>query len=107
MSDKDYVEWQLAEVTSPQLAHPVPVVAARDIPYIPNANRLQNLSIYLPKRRKRQTSSALGPGPSRALNPRHSSLDASYTSTAAPGATLNSRPRRSNPPSLTPSPTPP
>lgn len=67
MSDKDYVEWQLAEVTSPQLAHPVPVVAARDIPYIPNANRLQNLSIYLPK--TPETSNLIGtragslPGP--------------------------------------------
>jgi kynurenine formamidase len=42
-------EWQLAEVTSPHLAHPVSVVAAKDIPYLPNANRLQNVSIYLPQ----------------------------------------------------------
>ena len=42
-------EWQLAEVTSPRLDHPVSVVAARDIPYLPDASRLQNLSIYLPR----------------------------------------------------------
>jgi kynurenine formamidase len=47
--DARRVEWQLAEVTSPNLDHPIPVVAAKDIPYIPKANRLQNLSIYLPK----------------------------------------------------------
>jgi kynurenine formamidase len=52
------VEWQLAEVTSPHLAHPVSVVAAKDIPYIPNANRLQNLSIYLPK--TPETSNLIG-----------------------------------------------
>jgi kynurenine formamidase len=43
------VKWQLAEVTSPRLGHPVSVVVARDIPYLPHANRLQNLSIYLPQ----------------------------------------------------------
>jgi kynurenine formamidase len=43
------VEWQPAEVTSPQLAHPVSVVAAKAIPYVADANRLENLSIYLPK----------------------------------------------------------
>jgi kynurenine formamidase len=43
------VRWQPAEVTSPRLDHPVPVIAARDIPYISHANRLQNLSIYLPR----------------------------------------------------------
>lgn len=46
--DAGHALWQPAEVTSPQLAHPVPVIAARDVPYLPNANRLQNLSIYLP-----------------------------------------------------------
>ena len=43
-----YAEWRLAGVASPLLGDPVPVVAARDIPYCPNANRLQTLSIYLP-----------------------------------------------------------
>jgi kynurenine formamidase len=42
------VEWRPAEVTSPHLKDPVPVVAAEDIPYVPRANRLQNLSVYLP-----------------------------------------------------------
>jgi acetyl esterase/lipase len=49
MQDAKHVEWQLAQVTSPHLAHPVSAVAAKDIPYLLNANRLQNLSIYLPK----------------------------------------------------------
>lgn len=47
--DAGQVRWQPAEVTSPRLDHPVPVIAARDIPYISHANRLQNLSIYLPQ----------------------------------------------------------
>jgi kynurenine formamidase len=40
--------WQLQEVSSPNQDTPVPVVVARNIPYRPNSNRLQNLSIYLP-----------------------------------------------------------
>jgi hypothetical protein len=47
--DAGQILWQPAEVTSPHLGRPVPVIAARDIPYIRNANRLQNLSIYLPR----------------------------------------------------------
>jgi kynurenine formamidase len=47
--DAGRVRWQAAEVTSPRLNHPVPVIAAKDIPYIGHANRLQNLSIYLPR----------------------------------------------------------
>lgn len=43
------VTWQLTEVSSPGLLHPVPVVAAYNIPYLPDANRFQNLTIYLPK----------------------------------------------------------
>ena len=58
MQDALHVEWQLAEVTSPHLAHAVSVVAAKDIPYIPHANRLQNLSIYLPK--TPETSNLIG-----------------------------------------------
>ena len=60
--DAKQVEWQLTEVTSPHLAHPVSVVAAKDIPYLPNANRFQNLSIYLPE--TRETSSIIGTPPS-------------------------------------------
>ena len=41
--------WQPAEVASPHLDRRIPVIAAKDIPYIPNANRLQNVSIYLPR----------------------------------------------------------
>ncbi|WP_290051951.1 hypothetical protein [Amycolatopsis solani] len=43
------IRWQLAEVVSPNLDRPVPVIAAKDIPYVPHANRLQNLHIYLPR----------------------------------------------------------
>lgn len=43
------MRWQLAEVSSPRLIHPVPVVAAYNIPYVPDANRFQNLTIYLPQ----------------------------------------------------------
>jgi kynurenine formamidase len=61
------VEWQLAEVTSPHLAYAVSVVVARDIPYISNANRLQNLSIYLPK--TPGTSKLIGTAASSLPNP--------------------------------------
>ncbi|MEU4657637.1 hypothetical protein AB0G32_27500 [Streptomyces sp. NPDC023723] len=47
--DVGQARWQHAEVASPHLDRPIPVVAAKDIPYIPHANRLQNLSIYLPR----------------------------------------------------------
>jgi kynurenine formamidase len=47
--DAGHARWQPAEVTSPHLDRPVPVIAAKDIPYIPNHNRLQNVSIYLPR----------------------------------------------------------
>jgi len=74
--DVQPAQWRLAEVTSPRLDHPVPVVAAKDIPYISHANRLQNLSIYLPK--TPETSDLIGapatslPGPgSRPLLPRY------------------------------------
>lgn len=43
------VKWQFIEVTSPLLDHSVSVIVAKDIPYVANSNRLQNLSIYLPK----------------------------------------------------------
>ena len=42
------ITWQAAEVRSPNLAQAVPVVAAKNIPYFPDANRLQNLNLYLP-----------------------------------------------------------
>lgn len=35
-------------MSSPHLAEPTPVIAAKNIPYFPGANRLQTLSIYLP-----------------------------------------------------------
>jgi kynurenine formamidase len=47
--DAGQVRWRPAEVTSPLLDRPVPVIAARDIPYVSHANRFQNLSIYLPR----------------------------------------------------------
>lgn len=45
----DQVEWEFAEVTSPRLPEPVPVIVARNVSYLPAGNRLQNLSIYLPR----------------------------------------------------------
>jgi kynurenine formamidase len=72
MPNAEYVEWQPATVTSPSLAHPVSVVAARDIAYISNANRLQGLSLYLPE--TPETSSLIGT-PARSLpNPGTQSL---------------------------------
>lgn len=50
--------WGFAEVTSPQLARPVPVVAAKNVAYVPNAKRFQNLNIYLP--RTSETSNLIG-----------------------------------------------
>ena len=47
--DGNQVKWQLTAVTSPLIDHPVSVIVARDISYIANANRFQNLNIYLPK----------------------------------------------------------
>ena len=72
MQDAKHVEWQPAKVTSPHLAHPVSVVAAKDIPYLPNANRLQNLSIYLPK--TPETSDLIGTPANSLPNPDSQSL---------------------------------
>jgi kynurenine formamidase len=48
--DAGRIRWQPGEVTSPHLGRPVPVIAARDIPYIRNANRLQGRSRSPPLR---------------------------------------------------------
>ena len=45
----EQVQWRPATVTSPHLALPVPVIVAKDIPYLPDGNRFQNLSLYLPE----------------------------------------------------------
>ena len=42
------VLWLHIDVTSPHLSGPVAVIAAIGIPYVADANRLQNLDIYLP-----------------------------------------------------------
>ena len=49
MADEIAVTWQLSEVKSPQLAGCVPVIIAKELPTVRNGNRLQNLSIYLPR----------------------------------------------------------
>jgi hypothetical protein len=41
--DANEVKWQLAEVICPHLDHPVSVVAAKGIPYFPDANRRTGL----------------------------------------------------------------
>ena len=43
------VIWQESEVRGPHITNPIPVVVAKNSPYISNGNRLQNLSIYLPR----------------------------------------------------------
>lgn len=48
MTEQNPPRWEAAEVRAPALERPVPAVVARAIPTTPNANRLQNLSIYLP-----------------------------------------------------------
>lgn len=53
-----HAKWEEAEVASPHLARPVTVIAAKGIPYVPDGNRLQNLSLYLP--RTSETSSLIG-----------------------------------------------
>jgi kynurenine formamidase len=72
MQDARDVEWQRTELTSPYLARPVSVVAAKDVPYIPNANRLQNLSIYPPK--TPETSNLIGTPASSLPSPDAESL---------------------------------
>ncbi|MDQ6751191.1 MAG: hypothetical protein M3Z33_10610 [Actinomycetota bacterium] len=47
--DNEPATWRRVEVATPHLPVPVSVVAAENIPYLPEANRLQNLSIYLPE----------------------------------------------------------
>ena len=54
-------QWQLSEVTSPRLEDPVSVIAAKNIPYLPDTHRLQNLSIYLPN--NPETASLIGTKP--------------------------------------------
>ncbi|KAF2176427.1 hypothetical protein K469DRAFT_742922 [Zopfia rhizophila CBS 207.26] len=49
MADSKKTIWQLAEISSPHLPKPVEVIAAKDIPHTPSANRLQTLHVYLPK----------------------------------------------------------
>ena len=49
MQDAHHVQWQLTDVRSPHLPNPTTVIAARNIPYITNGNRFQNLSIHLVK----------------------------------------------------------
>ena len=48
MKDANEGLWHYCEVTSPQLQRPVTVLAAKGVSYVPDANRLQNLNIYLP-----------------------------------------------------------
>ena len=52
MNERHEVTWQLAEVYSPSKGLAISVIAAKDIPYKSNANRMQNLNIYLPKTEK-------------------------------------------------------
>jgi kynurenine formamidase len=57
LQDQVSLRWQLAGVSSPH-ANPVQVIAAKDISYIPNNNRLQTPNIYLV--RTQDTSKLIG-----------------------------------------------
>ena len=94
--DAGQKQWEFGDVISPHLDHPVSVVAAKDIPYVPDGNRFQNLSIYLSK--TPETSSLIGTPANSLPNPNShsSSLATTYTSTAARGVTRNSPLTRSN-----------
>ncbi|KAJ3533943.1 hypothetical protein NM208_g7760 [Fusarium decemcellulare] len=48
MSSAESVKWQLVEVTSPHISKPVLVYAAKNIPYVSDAHRFQNITIYAP-----------------------------------------------------------
>ena len=43
------VLWRRAEVTSRHVGHPVAVIVARNIPYLPDGDRFQTLDLYLPE----------------------------------------------------------
>ena len=40
--------WEETTVTSPHISKPVRTIAAKNIPYVEDSNRLQNLHVYLP-----------------------------------------------------------
>ena len=63
MPDTKLVEWQATEGKSPHLSDPVPVIATLMVPYVSDANRFQNLSIYLPK--TAETTRLIGTSPDR------------------------------------------
>ncbi|RMJ15040.1 hypothetical protein CDV36_005288 [Fusarium kuroshium] len=46
--DTEDAKWHLAEVVSPHIPNPVSVYVARNIPYVSNPNRFQNVTIYTP-----------------------------------------------------------
>ena len=48
MENNSEVLWQYCEVASPKLLRPVTVIAAKGLSYVSDANRLQNLNVYLP-----------------------------------------------------------
>ncbi|RSL90328.1 hypothetical protein CEP51_000785 [Fusarium floridanum] len=47
-TNNEDAKWHLAEVVSPRIPNPVSVYVARNIPYISNPNRFQNVTIYTP-----------------------------------------------------------
>lgn len=48
MADAQSVDWQRSTVSSPHIDGAINVIVARNIPYVQGANKLQNLSIYVP-----------------------------------------------------------
>ncbi|KAF6826318.1 kynurenine formamidase [Colletotrichum musicola] len=51
-------KWELTNVESPHIDHPVPTVAALNVPYVQDGHRFQTLNIYLPRRE--ETSKLIG-----------------------------------------------
>ena len=49
MNTRQSIQWQFSEVESPHLERPVPVAAAKDVPYVAGGNRFQTLNIYVPR----------------------------------------------------------
>ena len=63
VGDRSDVRWQVAEVRSPTLDRPTTVIAAKGVPYASDANRFQNLNLYLPH--TPETAGVIGTAASR------------------------------------------
>lgn len=74
--ETEAVQWEFAEVTSSRLAHPVPVVAVKDIKYVQDGDRYQTYRLYLP--RTTETATLVGTPADRLPDADSRSLSARY-----------------------------